>query len=776
MIKRVDENGNVRLITNIRKPRKWRRFEYIQGVSGCIIDTGQHGHMNFTYEIKFQASNGVANRVWYVQDGDTYYKQVMSLNSGASSGNRFWMTYWSSSNTNSNIGFTNQDSNIHVAKVSNGQWYWDGVSKGRTAQHSDSFITINTINICPNNYNKIYYFKIWDNTDTLLHEYVPAQYNGQYGMWDLVEDKFYGNSGTGTFTVGPEIKNYDEIYEVKKAYSILPSGVELYDYIQSSGTQYIDTGWITNYTKSFEITSKYNASSSGTRGCILSSYNAGRATSLEVTTNSRFWLHDGNIDNSIAASVEVNHVSIFSYGNGTWKHQVDGGTAQTGSTSYSDSAVGSAYMFLDRALRTTTFNKTFKMYYLSIKENGVLIRNFLPCTYLGEPGMWDTVENKFYRNQGTGQFTLGNKITLKEYKYLQSSGTQRIDTGIIPDLTLDTYFKVETLSGAASSSPIIGTRVGSSNPGRYFPIAYAGDSSTQLRTTLGNIDIPFNYTNGIYEGNFLPTQLTSTINGTTRSLSNNGFTKTENNTLQIFGTTGYGTNYYYTKAKVYYVQLKRNNQLVRDFIPVSYNGTPGLWDKVEWKFYANAGSGTFTLGPEKASGIYPVSYLYDRTVYEEPDGSKWLRIAHHNGPNTRRFTSSDSFTTYIHTNEHLFFDVSWCNTFTQWELMVKQKTTSGATEQKFRWIQNYNPMTATFDNTKKANVTHNTSSGYTVPSGNWGGLMKINSDNTYLCGNNGTNGNWWGAIGCKVLYSGGLPGWSSQMVTTGHLDLYIRID
>jgi hypothetical protein len=50
-------------------------------------------------------------------------------------------------------------------------------------------------------------------------------------MWDLVEDKFYGNSGTGTFTVGPEIKNYDEIYEVRKTTSLLPAGVELYDYI-----------------------------------------------------------------------------------------------------------------------------------------------------------------------------------------------------------------------------------------------------------------------------------------------------------------------------------------------------------------------------------------------------------------------------------------------------------------------------------------------------------------------------------------------------------------
>jgi len=51
-----------------------------------------------------------------------------------------------------------------------------------------------------------------------------------------------------------------------------------------------------------------------------------------------------------------------------------------------------------------------------------------------------------------------------------------------------------------------------------------------------------------------------------------------------------------------------DGKVIRDFIPISYNGTPGLWDKVEWKFYANAGSGSFTLGPEKKSGSI---YLYD---------------------------------------------------------------------------------------------------------------------------------------------------------------------
>jgi hypothetical protein len=62
--------------------------------------------------------------------------------------------------------------------------------------------------------------------------------------------------------------------------------------------------------------------------------------------------------------------------------------------------------------------------------------------------------------------------------------------------------------------------------------------------------------------------------------------------------------------KIQYFKIWDNDILARDLIPVSYNGTPGLWDKVEWKFYANAGSGSFTLGPEKKSGsIYLHSHL-----------------------------------------------------------------------------------------------------------------------------------------------------------------------
>ena len=58
-------------------------------------------------------------------------------------------------------------------------------------------------------HGKMYYAKIWDN-DTLVRHFVPVPCGLQIGdfvvpsngMWDIVEQKFYGNMGTGDFIYG----------------------------------------------------------------------------------------------------------------------------------------------------------------------------------------------------------------------------------------------------------------------------------------------------------------------------------------------------------------------------------------------------------------------------------------------------------------------------------------------------------------------------------------------------------------------------------------------
>lgn len=165
---------------------------------------------------------------------------------------------------------------------------------------------------------------------------------------------------------------------------------------------------------------------------------------------------------------------------------------------------------------------------------------------------------------------------------------------------------------------------------------------------------------------------------------------------------------------------------------------------------------------------------YDNNFYIEPDGSVWVRIVHHNNPASYKFNSTDPFTTKVYIDENRWFKASLCNKISgSWELMCKQKATSDAAETKYRWVQSYNPMTATFDQTTASNVTVNTSTGYTSGQG---GLYYNNGTNSYLVRNNGTNGNWWGSVGCWTNWNGGIPGFGGATVTTGYVDLYLRVD
>ena len=41
---------------------------------------------------------------------------------------------------------------------------------------------------------------------------------------------------------------------------------------------------------------------------------------------------------------------------------------------------------------------------------------------------------------------------------------------------------------------------------------------------------------------------------------------------------------------------------------------------------------------------------------------------------------------------------------------------------------------------------------------------------------NNSNGNWFGAFGCWTAYSGGIPGYPNNVVTSGYMDLYVRVD
>ena len=181
-------------------------------------------------------------------------------------------------------------------------------------------------------------------------------------------------------------------------------------------------------------------------------------------------------------------------------------------------------------------------------------------------------------------------------------------------------------------------------------------------------------------------------------------------------------------------------------------------------------------GISKSTNISELPGKYDNRLYFEPDGSCWVRIVHHNNPGSYLFSNTDTFATGVYRDANRFFDGSICDMVNKWEFMAKQQKTTSDAITKFRWIQSKNPNTATYEDVVAANVTKYTNSqGYDNLNGSYGGIYKFNSS-TYYVMNNGTKGNWFGAMGCWTQWNNGLPGINQGAVTNGFIDLYIRID
>lgn len=180
----------------------------------------------------------------------------------------------------------------------------------------------------------------------------------------------------------------------------------------------------------------------------------------------------------------------------------------------------------------------------------------------------------------------------------------------------------------------------------------------------------------------------------------------------------------------------------------------------------------------KTEGVreYNILPQFDQTVYTEPDGTKWIRIFHHNNPASYLFNINDDFAHGVYKDTNRWFNLDICKNMTTCEFLAKQTATSGATEVKCRWIQSKNPWVATYDDVKPTAVTRITTSGYTNNTTYGGGIYNYSTTtNTRFVIANNTSGNWWGATGCWTEYQGGIPGLSGTICKTGYFDIYLKI-
>ena len=264
-----------------------------------------------------------------------------------------------------------------------------------------------------------------------------------YGDYlDELYDEMPKVTGEGTeITLTPTKKGRMQLdLKGNTSQASLPTGYTALDYIESTGTQYIDTGRLSTPNTKFEMDYLSNKEEGETFQCLFGSQNGddSRRAYMLLGTSNIVTIHfpyssgkhvlymrtDGTFSNgSIADTVTINKEEknkiIFDIPN----KSVSVGQYTSVSTS-ADTLLGSNHSILilarnDNSAPTSHF-ATGKLYAFKWYENNKIVMDLIPCKNPNnEIGLYDIIGGTFFGNSGTGDFVAGNEITIPNPDYPQ---------------------------------------------------------------------------------------------------------------------------------------------------------------------------------------------------------------------------------------------------------------------------------------------------------------------------------------------------------------------
>ena len=241
-------------------------------------------------------------------------------------------------------------------------------------------------------------------TPTILNG-VPAEYTGQ-------AQKIVTNLPTGMrYAISTEYIDPTTI----DAGKIVPAGYTALDYLQTTGTQYIDTGVIAGDKTRVVIDWNYNSMKLQQRVFSVSPTNNTFGFEVYINSMSQYGYSFGGTKwDSTKVSVDLaRHVIDFNASENILK--IDNGALanQKLSASVGNLPKLSLYLF-SRNHSDDSDNGEFasgNAYSCQIYENGAIVRDLVPVRRADNKlGMYDWVENKFYQNNGTGEFVAGKEV------------------------------------------------------------------------------------------------------------------------------------------------------------------------------------------------------------------------------------------------------------------------------------------------------------------------------------------------------------------------------
>jgi hypothetical protein len=206
------------------------------------------------------------------------------------------------------------------------------------------------------------------------------------------------------------------------------------------------------------------------------------------------------------------------------------------------------------------------------------------------------------------------KISYVPIEYLESTGTQYIDTGVVGNLNTEYEITVKSnrlpeTSTDHSLYAIFGSRT-SAYQNTIMSVYHITNEEYGIINDFGNYQITRQ--SPIRNSAEMLHKYTLKNSKSERTITDNNTGWTDTVTTTYSGSLTTPTNLYIGYAgslsgllnvanlygNIYRCKIWDNGTLVRDFIPVlDYNDVPCMYDKVSNQYFYNAGTGDFIAGP-----------------------------------------------------------------------------------------------------------------------------------------------------------------------------------
>ena len=186
----------------------------------------------------------------------------------------------------------------------------------------------------------------------------------------------------------------------------------------------------------------------------------------------------------------------------------------------------------------------------------------------------------------------------QQVEYIESSGTQYINTGVVADQNTSAYVDFQYLK--TESTFIFGSRTSTTE--KAYTLS-SGNSSTNIVSAYGTSSNVILAKLDLNRHTFRKNKYVCTLDDTTLDAGTASMVFTTPGPLYLFAcyqTTG---PYLYSTSRIFEFKLWQSDRLVRDMVPCyrKEDKVAGFYDLVEGTFYTNKGTGSFSIGTD----IYP---------------------------------------------------------------------------------------------------------------------------------------------------------------------------